>query len=182
MAIYIYIYPNISNWYQRLPPFQEDRVKPMARRFGKLQTSPKSSKSVPKDAQKLNRSAVYFASCLVSLSRLQQGVFLFLRAASSLGLIHQDLSLRLKRKNRLATPKAPMATALSPSIRWSPMVPWEPLDRALLAGLKTGAAALNCRLPRREPGLHSGVGRRSKLDEVPISLLNAYLNHGAGAP
>ena len=73
-----------------------------------------------------------------------------------------------------------MATAaLSPSIRcWSPMVPWEPLDRGLLAGLKTGAAALNCRLPRRAPGLHSGVGRRSKLDEVPMSVLNAYLDHG----
>ena len=143
--------------------------------------------NINRDIMMIGQLLIYitdFAIFLVSFSPLPAAPKSFspyskFAGSDSSGSI-QDLSLRLKRKNRLATPKAPMATAaLSPSIRcWSPMVPWEPLDRGLLAGLKTGAAALNCRLPRRAPGLHSGVGRRSKLDEVPMSVLNAYLDHG----
>ena len=169
--LYLYLVICTSRWWQvQFLKIMSD----LDSRFGKLQASP----------HRLNLSQKTYRNWIGRLFTLQSWwtwwasplcrapFFLCLRAASSLGLIHQGLSLLLKRKNRLAAPKALMAT--SPSIqRWLPLVPW---DRGLLAGLKMGAAALNCRLPRRAPGLHSGVWRRSKLDEVPMSVLKAYLD------
>ena len=97
----------ISKWCQRLSPFLEDHVKPWRREgLASCKLVQNRLNLSPKDAQKLNRSVAYFAIFLVSFSPFAaRRRNLFLRAASSLGLIHQDLSLRLKRKKQTGDSK-----------------------------------------------------------------------------
>ncbi len=95
---------------------------------------------------------------------------LFLRTL--LCLTHLGLSARLWCSTK-KTLTAPMATRpRSPSFIVPPVCF---CDRVFAAGLE--GVALNCRLPRRAPGLHSGLGRSSNRDALSVSVLRAYCDN-----
>lgn len=113
----------------------------------------------------LSKKAQFITLMTRNLCRL----VLFLRTV--LCLTHLGLSARLW-CNTKKTLTAPMATMpRSPS--FIPPVCF--CDCVFVAGLE--GVALNCRLPRRTPGLHSGLGRSSNRDALSVSVLRAYCDN-----